>query len=129
MQSAEASGIYFYVFFQNWEEIIISRFSKLKNPFKKILRNWNSFRNTEVFEKQPPEVLYKKAVLKSFAIFTGKKTPVLDSLFNKFAGMKACKFIKKRLQHRCFPVFSCEYCETFKNTYFEEHRLFLDLFG
>ena len=73
MQSAEASGIYFYVFFQNWEEIIISRFSKLKNPFKKILRNWNSFRNTEVFEKQPPEVLYKKAVLKSFAIFTGKK--------------------------------------------------------
>ena len=34
----------------------------------------------------------------NFAIFT-EKTPALDSLFNKVAGL-----IKKRLQHRCFPV-------------------------
>ena len=26
--------------------------------------------------------------------------------------------MKKRLQHRCFPV---KFCEVFKNTYFEEH--------
>ena len=43
-------------------------------------------------QKQPPEVFYKKAVLKNFAIF-----PVthlhLQSLF-----------IKKRFQHSCFPV-------------------------
>ena len=32
------------------------------------------------------------------------KTPVSESLFNNVAGFKACKFIKKRLQHRCFPV-------------------------
>ena len=31
-------------------------------------------------------------------------TPVLESLFNKVAGLKACSFIKNRLQHRCFPV-------------------------
>ena len=31
---------------------------------------------------------------------------------------RACKFIKKRLQHTCF---SCEICEIFKNTYLEEH--------
>ena len=43
------------------------------------------------------------------------KTPVLESLFNKFAVLKDCKFIKKRLQHRCFPV------NIFKNSYFEEH--------
>ena len=53
-----------------------------------------------------------------------RKTPVLESLFN-------CIFIKKSLQH----VFSCEYCEIFKNTYFEKnlqtastvniHKLFL----
>ena len=28
----------------------------------------------------------------------------MESLFNKVAGLKACNFIKKRLQHRCFLV-------------------------
>ena len=32
------------------------------------------------------------------------KTPVLESLFNKVAGLKAYNLIKKRLRHRCFPV-------------------------
>ena len=32
------------------------------------------------------------------------ETPVLESLFNKAAGLQVCNFIKKRLQHRCFPV-------------------------
>ena len=29
---------------------------------------------------------------------------MLESLFKKVAGLKACNFIKKRPQHRCFPV-------------------------
>ena len=29
---------------------------------------------------------------------------MLESVFNKDAGPLACSFIKKRLQHRCFPV-------------------------
>ena len=29
---------------------------------------------------------------------------MLESLFNKVAGILACNFIKKRLQHRCFPL-------------------------
>ena len=33
-----------------------------------------------------------------------RKTLVLESLFNKVAGLKVWKFIKKRLQHKCFPV-------------------------
>ena len=41
----------------------------------------------------------------------------MESLFNKVAGLKACNFIKKALTQ----VFSCEYYEIFKNTYFEEH--------
>ena len=41
----------------------------------------------------------KKAVLKNFAKFTGKK-PVMEFLFNKVGGLKA----KKRLQNRHFPV-------------------------
>ena len=29
---------------------------------------------------------------------------MLEYLFNKVAGLSTCKFIKKRLQHRCFRV-------------------------
>ena len=32
------------------------------------------------------------------------KTPELESLFNKFAGLEVCDFIKKRLQLSCFPL-------------------------
>ena len=28
----------------------------------------------------------------------------MESLFKKVAGLRACNFIKKRLQHRSFPV-------------------------
>ena len=37
------------------------------------------------------------------------KTPVLESLFNKVAGLKACNFIKKTPTQ----VFSCEIFENF----------------
>ena len=33
-----------------------------------------------------------------------QEEPVLESLFKKVAGLQACRFIKKRPQHRCFPV-------------------------
>ena len=42
----------------------------------------------------------KKGVLRNFANFTGKQ--LWWSLF--LTGLKACNFIKKRLQHRCFPL-------------------------
>ena len=50
----------------------------------------------------------KKAVLKCFAIFTGKHL--------------CWSLLVIKLQ-RLTPaqVFPCEYCENFKNTYFEEH--------
>ena len=44
----------------------------------------------------------KKSVLKNFANFTGKH--LLESLFDNVAGLKACNFIKKRLQHWYFPI-------------------------
>ena len=46
-------------------------------------------------------MFFKIDVLKNFANFTGKK-PVLESLLNKVAGLNACNFIKKILQHRFF---------------------------
>ena len=33
-----------------------------------------------------------------------RKTPVLESLFDKVAVLQPSNFIKDRLQHRCFPV-------------------------
>ena len=48
------------------------------------------------------QMFFKIGFLKNFA--NHKKTPVLESLFKKVADLKVSKFIKKRLQNRCFPV-------------------------
>ena len=47
------------------------------------------------------KVFRKKAVLKNFAIFTGKHL-CCNLFFNKNAGLQGPSFIKKRLEHRCF---------------------------
>ena len=54
------------------------------------------------FEKHPPTVFHKKAILKNFAIFTGKHLCSLEPLFNKVAEVKPCNFIQNRSQHRFF---------------------------
>ena len=41
-----------------------------------------------------------------------RKIPVLESLFNNVASLKACNFIKKRLQHRCCPVNIAKFLRT-----------------
>ena len=45
----------------------------------------------------------KKGDLKKFRKFH-RKTPVLESLFNKVAALQAYNFTKKRLQHRCLHL-------------------------
>ena len=40
------------------------------------------------------------------------KVPVLKSLFNKVAGIQACNSVKKKLQHRCFPVNIAKFLRT-----------------
>ena len=62
----------------------------------------------------------KNAVLKNFAIFTGKH--LCWSLF--LTRLQACNFIIKRpLQHRCFPVNIAKFLGNFEkhHTYFEKH--------
>ena len=46
------------------------------------------------------------------------ETPVLESLFNKAAGLQVCKLIKKRLQHKYFPAIIAKFLRRFilKNT-------------
>ena len=62
----------------------------------------------------PPEMFHKKAVHKNFELFT-RKILVSKFLLNKVAGHNAGNFIKMGL------MFSCEYWNISKNTYFEEN--------
>ena len=50
-----------------------------------------------------------------------RRTPVLESLFNKVAGLKACNFIKNRLQHGCFVKFA----NLLRTSFFKEHLRWL----
>ena len=45
-----------------------------------------------------------------------RKTPVLESLFNKVADLQACNFIKETFTPT--QVFSCATCEIFQNNVF-----------
>ena len=59
----------------------------------------------------------REGVLRNFAKFTGKQ--LCQSIFlNKVAGQKACNFIEKETLAQ---VFSCEFTEVSKNTFFIEH--------
>ena len=48
-------------------------------------------------------MFFKTCVLKNVTNLP-KKNFALESLFNKIGDLKACNFIKKRLQKRCFFV-------------------------
>ena len=67
-------------------------------------------------QKQPLDVFCKKGVLKNFVQFTGKH--LYQSLFFNEVACVASNFIKKETRSQ---VFSCEFCEIFQKTYFEEH--------
>ena len=59
----------------------------------------------------------RKNVLRNFAKFTGKH--LCQSLFfNKVGKPQACNFVKKETLAQ---VFSCEFCEISKNSFFAEH--------
>ena len=79
-------------------------------------QKWKIFpHSSEICRSRRLEVFRRKDALKFFAKFTGKH--LCQSLFfNKGAG-GACNFIKKRLAQ----VFSSEFCEIAKNTFFTEH--------
>ena len=53
-------------------------------------------------------MFFKIGVLKNFTNFRAK----LESLFNKLTGLRTSKFIKKRHEHRCFPVKFAKFLRT-----------------
>ena len=69
------------------------------------------------------QMFFEIGVLKVWNIH--RKTPVLESLFSKIASLEACNFIKKRLQHRCFPMNIAKF---FRNFFFPKHHRWLLLY-
>ena len=67
------------------------------------LQNLISRKSVPTFHEQPfADVLRSRFSLKLCNI--RRKTPALESLFNKVPVLQGCSFIKKKLQQRCFPV-------------------------
>ena len=64
--------------------------------------------------KQPPEVFYKKGVLKNLQNLQENICAGVSFLI-KFP---ACNFIKIETP---VPAFCCEFCEIFKNTFYTKH--------
>ena len=65
---------------------------------------------TNIFRSSRSQLFFKIGVF--------LKISVLESLFNKVAGLKACSFIKTRLQHKCFPV---KFAKFLRTPFFTEH--------
>ena len=65
---------------------------------------------------------YSKQVFLELSREFHRKTLALESLFHKVAGLKDCKFIKRRLQHRCFPV---KFPKFLRTAIFTEHLRWL----
>ena len=61
---------------------------------------------------EPPEVFYKKAVLKNFAIFPENHL-CWSLFFNKVRELRSEALLKKRLQHRCLLVNIAKFLRTF----------------
>ena len=64
---------------------------------------WLSFVNPKKSRRSRSQMFLKIGVLNFFEKFQRKRF-LMESLFNKVAGLKTCNFIKKRLQRKCFPV-------------------------
>ena len=67
-------------------------------------------------------MFFKKDAFKNFAKFTGKQLCQSIVLKTLQASVSACNFIKKETLAQ---VFSCEFCEIFKSTFFIEHLRWL----
>ena len=72
---------------------------------------------TFTFNKSSSEAVAHRCFLQILQYSQEKN--VLESLCNKVAGFKACKFIKKSPTQ----LFSYEYCKIFKNFFYRTHSV------
>ena len=113
----------------------ICKFHSLKNLWKSCqscLHKWknlsldewliaNCFFNVIYFKSSRPEVFCRKGVLRNFVKLTGKRL-CQNLFFNKVPDLRPATLLKKA------QVFSCEFCEISKITFFTEHFWWLLLF-
>ena len=85
------------------EYVLHNKFSMIMFYDKKIL--------SLNFKSSRLQMFFKIGVLKNFCNIH-MKAPVLDAPFNKVAGLELCNFIKKILQHRCFPANIAKFLRT-----------------
>ena len=114
----------------SWDQILtiailwhaVSRvWAYAKHEFK---HSWMKLRSSDnhyiIFVNQRSsrlEVFCKKGVIRNFTKLTGKHL-CQSLLFNKVAGLRPKAFIKKETLAQ---VFSCQFCDISKNTFFTEH--------
>ena len=83
---------------------IFTNLSRLWILLHKYFSSWEILRNySTIFRSSHRRCFIKKAILKHFVLFTGKRL-CRGLFFNKDAGHQPCNFIKKRLQHKYFLV-------------------------
>ena len=83
----------------------------LRNRRQSSLVVLNELEKQSFADVLPGKFSSSKEVLLKISQYS-EETPVLKSLFNEAAGLKAFNFIKKRLQHRCFPVNIAKFLKT-----------------
>ena len=107
---------------QTWHELYLLRiytYLKFEVSFwisKNVASSFFGYSKLNIYSSRYHRCSIKKGVLRKFAKFTGKH--LCRSLFFKKVAGLACHFIKKVTPAQ---VFSCEYCEICKNTFFTEH--------
>ena len=94
----------------------VSNLNQLINPFLPNTTYLHPLKQSESPRRSHRRCSIKKAVLNNYALFTGKY--LCRSLF---LIKLPCSFIKKRLQHSCFPWNIAKFFH-FRNTNFEEHQ-------
>ena len=88
-------------FIEHLKRVLTVKFSELENTCEIHIIGLDG-----EYKSSRPEVFCKNGVLKNFAKFIGKHD------------WKTCNFIKKRLQHRCFPV---NFAKFLRTLFFIEH--------
>ena len=87
----------------------------------KMSANSNKIELSEQFmvmwkEERPPELFFKKGVLRNFAKFTGKHL-CLSLFFDKVTGLRSATLLKERLWHRCFPMNFANFLNEYSRQY------------
>ena len=101
-----------------------SSYPGIIKKFLNVLVRWIYFYTFAIFRSNRPEVFCKKGVLRKFAKFTRKH--LCQSLFfNKVAGLRSTTLLKKRLQHRFFPL---NFSKFLRTSFLTEHLRWLLLY-